>query len=240
MLRINSIWIKQRSFFSKLGSTFNQGIPNHQTTTNKVEPPITKLKSSFNNISKHIQLKATSATKAQKGLFNNEHLTSAEGFNAFKKKAETSVNDLIREAFGAKPRKLVQIFDDISNELCRVADVAEFVRTSHPNADFRQNADEVYAQISQIVEQLNTNHELYMKLKQSLGNDTTLDECDKRVCRLFLADFEQSGISLEKKKRNMFVQINDELIAVLMKFQVNTQMPTELALKDVDEKFKTM
>ena len=69
--------------------------------------------------------------------------------------AEKRVKELIREGFSSsnsQHRKLVEIFDDISNELCCVADLAEFVRTSHPNINYRQSADMSFASIAQIVE----------------------------------------------------------------------------------------
>lgn len=140
---------------------------------------------------------------------------------------------LVSEALSADKRKMVQIFDDISNELCCVADMAEFVRTSHPDPAYRHLADDTYAQISRIVERLNTNHELYTRLKRSLAADERMDECDKRVCRLLLADFEQSGIHLDEGARNRFVHVNDELVAVLMQFQINTQEPSLVALTNV-------
>lgn len=166
-------------------------------------------------------------------------LTSASGFARLAKQAETKVNTLVGEASEPKlNRKLVQIFDDMSNQLCCVADAAEFVRTSHPDQTYRNEADEAYAQISRIVERLNTNRELYTRLKDSLTNDTRLDECDKRVCRLLLADFEQSGIHLDEESRNRFVHINDELVSVLMQFQINSQAASVIALNEVDSRLK--
>lgn len=231
-----NLFRQQRSNFSKLGSTFNQG---------RAQPEAdAKLKFTFNNLSKHIRIRTANDTDKKGGLFNNKHLSSPSGFGRLKQKAETRVNALIDEAMGTagnkESRKLVQIFDDISNELCCVADAAEFVRTSHPDTAYRNQADEVYAQISQIVERLNTNHELYSRLKLSLTNDKRMDECDKRVCRLLLADFEQSGIHLDEQARNKFVHVNDELIAVLMQFQINSQQPALVNARDVDEKFKPM
>lgn len=166
-------------------------------------------------------------------------LSSASGFGELTRKAESRVNSLVAEASSSKPsRKMVQIFDDMSNELCCVADVAEFVRTSHPDQSFRNQADEAYSQISRVVERLNTNRELYTNLKNSLVNDSRLDDCDKRVCRLLLADFEQSGIHLDEEARNKFVHINDELVSVLMQFQINSQAPAVVALAQVDPRLK--
>ena len=64
-----------------------------------------------------------------------------------------------------------------------------------------------------------------------------MDERDRRICRLFLIDFEQSGIHLNENIRNQFVQVNDELIDYLNKFQVNSQAPAQAFAKTTDTKF---
>ena len=87
---------------------------------------------------------------------------------------------------------------------------------------------------------------MYSKLKNAMkNNDTigktnpslTMDECDKRVCNLFLIDFEQSGIHLDDNTRNNFVKINDQLVNVLMQFQINSQKPSEVTTGEIEPKF---
>jgi intermediate peptidase len=185
------------------------------------------------------------------GLFGKKELLTFDGFHVLKEKAETNVNNLIREAFqepGQRKRKLVEIFDDISNELCCVADMAEFVRTSHPDVHFRQAANLAFGSISQLVEKLNTNFQLYCKLKDSLNenNDQAvaaelkMDDCDVRVCKLFLVDFEQSGIHLDQSCRENFVAVNDQLVHIMMKFQINSQASSEVTVGQVDPKYADM
>lgn len=232
---------------SKLGNTFNQIPSSLQPQQHQQHQDYQhKLKTSFNQLTKLIPFVSSSATKTENGLFGNTGLSSYEGFYSLKENAELKVNRLIKEAFEAETpskRKLVEIFDDISNELCCVADLAEFVRTSHPDAKYRQAADSTFGQISQIVETLNTNLELYLKLKESIESDelsSKMDDCDKRVCRLFLADFEQSGIHLDKPTRNKFVNLNDQLVNTLMKFQINSQQPSLLNSSEIDSKYRNM
>ena len=187
----------------------------------------------------------------QTGLFGIQELRSPEGFYNLKDNAAATVNNLLNEALSTdRPkRKLVQIFDDISNNLCKVADLSEFVRTSHPNERYRQAADYTFACISEIVENLNTNLELYNKLRTfyvdnenlNVNNkDFTVDECDKRVTKLYLADFEQSGIHLDENNRKKFVQVNNKLIELLTKFQISSQLPSEIPAQNVDKKFEDM
>lgn len=62
---------------------------------------------------------------------------------------------LIDEATGKdRSRKMVEVFDELSDTLCRVADLAEFVRIAHPQEDFGQAAEDACLAVSGIVETL--------------------------------------------------------------------------------------
>lgn len=80
------------------------------------------------------------------------------------------------------------IFDDLSDELCRVADLAEFIRLAHPDPDFALAAQDACIEVSALVENLNTNLGIYSALKRSVedGDRFPETEVDKRVAKLFL------------------------------------------------------
>lgn len=67
------------------------------------------------------------------GLFGIPELRFPAGFLALR---DTSINQCINYASEARrkdrKRKLVEVFDQMSNSLCKIADLAEFVRVSHP------------------------------------------------------------------------------------------------------------
>lgn len=235
---------------NQLGTTFNQKSPSNSSKNNETNFSYniggfkklltTNLFSSGSN--------STPDPKSNNGLFGIKNLDHFSGFYELQENAKKRINVLSQEAkdfdlySSNRKRNLVHIFDDISNELCRVADLAEFIRTSHPDINYRQAANMSFASISQIVEKLNTNLPLYQKLKQAHtlainGETSNMDECDKRVCNLFLNDFEQSGIHLDEKTRNKFVNVNDTLLNYITQFQANTQAPTEIHYKDIDPKF---
>lgn len=47
---------------------------------------------------------------------------------------------------------MVSIFDELSDSLCRVADLAEFIRIAHPRAAFSFAAEDACITISGVVE----------------------------------------------------------------------------------------
>lgn len=58
------------------------------------------------------------------GLFGNPLLADASGFYLLKEQAEIDSDALVREATSTKrTRNVVEIFDELSDVLCRVADL---------------------------------------------------------------------------------------------------------------------
>lgn len=139
------------------------------------------------------------------------------------------VNSLVQEACDPnRKRKMVVIFDEMSDSICRVADMVEFLRVSHPEAEYRNAAEQTCLTMSELVETLNTNTAIYQALKNVVqqGDVQELTDVDKRVAELFLFDFEQSGIHLDKDKRDKFVRINNALLRLCNNFMHSTQQPT--------------
>lgn len=51
-----------------------------------------------------------------------------------------------------RQRKIVEIFDELSDTLCKVADMTEFVRLAHPSSLYSSAAEEACFNICKIVE----------------------------------------------------------------------------------------
>lgn len=65
----------------------------------------------------------------------------------------TQVDILIEEATSKdRKRKMVEIFDELSDTLCKVADMAEFIRIAHPDEQYVRAAEDACITISGVVE----------------------------------------------------------------------------------------
>ncbi|XP_030760586.1 mitochondrial intermediate peptidase [Sitophilus oryzae] len=162
------------------------------------------------------------------GLFGVPELTTAKGFFDIKQDCVLKTNGLISEALSNwRARKMVEIFDEISDTLCKVADLAEFIRSSHPHEEYSYAAQVACATVSGIVEKLNTNIELYEVLKNAVrqGDVVKTTDVDNHVGELFLFDFEQCGIHLPEETRNKVVQLNDSILTLGQQFVSGTATP---------------
>lgn len=70
-----------------------------------------------------------------------------------KEQATFKTDDLIAEAISPdRNRKMVQIFDELSDTLCKVADLSEFIRLGHPQSKYSHAAEDACISISTVVE----------------------------------------------------------------------------------------
>ncbi|XP_076299763.1 mitochondrial intermediate peptidase [Lasioglossum baleicum] len=186
------------------------------------------LATAFNSITKN-KYGFELDSKKESGLFGIPELKTAQGFSILKHRAMSETDMLIEEATSPnRKRKMVEIFDDMSDTLCKVADLAEFIRIAHPEEQYVKAAEDACIFISGIVEKLNTHRNLYNALKQVVHNgdvqqDTSI--LDNHVAKLFLFDFEQCGIHLPEAERETVVRLNDYILQVGQKFMAGAGNP---------------
>lgn len=153
------------------------------------------------------------------GLFGNQNLKNPEGLLRFSEvslvKAKGLVRDMIAEAKNTHMGKVTYIrkLDQLSDILCRVIDVAEFIRVTHPSQKWVEAAQDTHEMMFEYMNQLNTNVELSSILSNilhlSIVEDLTNEEIE--VGKHLLADFERSGISMDPETREAFVEITQEI-----------------------------
>lgn len=177
------------------------------------------------------------------GLFSIPELTSYEGFYVLKKNAMIRTDQLIDEATGAdRSRKMVEIFDELSDTLCKVADMAEFVRLAHPDRKYSDAAEDACLSISGIVEKLNTDRKLFKALQEVVkkGDSMETNAIDKHVSRLFLFDFEQCGIHLPEQQRQRVVYLTDCILQLGQRFMAGAVNPRSVDKNTLPESIRQL
>ncbi|KAI5759519.1 MIPEP protein [Gulo gulo luscus] len=168
----------------------------------------------------------------RRGLFGVPELSAPEGFRIAQENALRKADLLVERVCSMPPGpQTVIIFDELSDSLCRVADLADFVKIAHPERAFREAAEEACRSIGTMVEKLNTNVELYQSLQKLLADKNLVDSLDpetRRVAELFMFDFEISGIHLDKEKRKRAVDLNVKILDLSNTFLMGTNFPNKI------------
>ncbi|RLW08267.1 hypothetical protein DV515_00003126 [Chloebia gouldiae] len=168
----------------------------------------------------------------ERGLFGVPELSCPEGFQEAQDRALQESEQLVQKACSTPPGpETVMIFDQLSDSLCRVADLADFVKVAHPDFAFREAAEEACRNIGTMVEKLNTDVELCQSLRRLLADETVMSSLDpetRRVAELFMFDFEISGIHLDEEKRKKAVDLNVRILDLCNEFLIGTHIPNKI------------
>lgn len=132
------------------------------------------------------------------------------------------LRESIRSETSSPTPTVLQHFDDLSDRLCRVLDVAELCRNVHPNPDFVEAANEAYMQVSAVTQQLNADKSIYEPLsilydrhehaRTSHRNPAHLLNTEDLIMVTSLKnDFERGGIRLHSSNKNRLLKLQHEL-----------------------------
>lgn len=187
--------------------------------TTALQEPIKKLFDSQKYFANFNQSDSWILRSPNVGLFGNHKLKNPEGLIRFSEesliKAKRLVSDMIAEAKNTHIGKLTYIrkLDQLSDILCRVIDVAEFIRVTHTSQKWVEAAQDTHEIMFEYMNQLNTNVELSDILSNilhlSITDDLSIEEIE--VGKHLLRDFERSGISMDPQIREAFVEITQEI-----------------------------
>ena len=164
------------------------------------------------------QQQTSDLAKPSRGLFQNQYLTEPSGFLRYaqvtQKKCQKIVDSVLSaasiEAYAAIPRQL----DLLSDSLCRVLDVADFVRCTHPDARYQEAAIQAYAFLFDYMNVLNTTPGLNAQLRHAISaheSSGSWNEEEKMVAQILLRDFSNSAIELPAEKRRKFVELSNQM-----------------------------
>lgn len=82
-----------------------------------------------------------------------EELKSHEGFYLLQENVIRRCDDLVEEIISPhRKRKIVEAFDELSDTLCKIADMTEFIRLAHPQSSYSCAAEDACFAICKLVE----------------------------------------------------------------------------------------
>jgi intermediate peptidase len=112
---------------------------------------------------------------------------------------------------------IVKDLDRLSDLLCRVLDMADFVRVTHPDPRIQNAAAEAWGMVYQYMNELNTT----TGLNDQLGTALSMPEVTKAwteeemtVAQILKLDFMKSAVNLPKDSRDRFVQLSQQISEV--------------------------
>ena len=155
------------------------------------------------------------------GLLQNKYLTDPSGFQRFAdatlRKCRRVVDKILAAQTVEDFKSLAKDMDRLSDLLCRVIDLCDFIRISHPDRAFQAAASQAYAAMFEYMNQLNTTTGLNDQLKRAMDIPEVVagwtDE-EKTVARILMQDFAKSAIDLPEAARHDFVQISNEIVEI--------------------------
>ena len=205
------------------------------TATSKIHPPISrastdatyddsKLRRIFDSSDfwKQFSSKKKSVFSGKNaGLFQNRYLTGPEGFQEFANITLQKCQKIVARVLSYDTiegyRRVVQDLDRLSDLLCRVIDLSDFVRSVHPDGRIQAAASQAYATMFQYMNVLNTTTGLNDRLKLAASMSEvrlSWSEEERAVAAILIKDFSKSAIDLGDDDRRAFVDMSDKITAV--------------------------
>jgi mitochondrial intermediate peptidase len=159
-------------------------------------------------------------TQPSVGLLRNRYLATPNGFLEYADKSMVRCSRLVDKIAAIDTvegyRGIVRDLDRISDLLCRVIDLADFVRSNHRDRRFQLVATEAYAAMFEYMNKLNTATALSNQLEEAgsipeVYNSWTEEE--RRAYQIFLQDFNRSA-GLPAAAQDEFVQLTNAIAKV--------------------------
>ena len=180
------------------------------------------------------------------GLFQNQYLTTAGGFEQYAEvtleKCRRIVARILKISTVEGYKTIAREMDRLSDTLCRIIDLADFVRSTHPEYKFQMAANQAHAQMFEYMNTLNTTTGLNDQLATAMATPEVVSswtEEEKKVAQILKKDFSQSAIHLPRNQREQFVDLSSTISALGSKF-VDEMRPSKSALVIESSRLKGM
>lgn len=190
------------------------------------------------------------------GCFGVPGLHRAEDWDTLAKQCINdclSLADSIRAEARSPTPIILQHFDDMSDKLCSVLDVAELCRNVHPDPEFVRAADEAYNEVCLLTQQLNADETIYEPLNilhdrhhkgassaSSSPGGVQLSEEELILVKSLKEDFETGGIQLDRDSKKRLISVQQELNTLSSQFLSADDTAAGSTLKLEEKKLRSL
>lgn len=180
------------------------------------------------------------------GLFGNHYLKSPAGFEHFAQDTLRKCKKIVSKVLAASTvedyKSMPRDLDRLSDFLCRVIDLSDFVRVTHPDSRIQAAATKAHAMMFEYMNVLNTTTGLNEQLQRALADPratASWSEEETIVARILLKDFANSAIDLPYERRQKFVALSNDINQLGFEF-VDQMEPAKSHLVFDSSKMKGM
>ncbi|OKL55770.1 Mitochondrial intermediate peptidase [Talaromyces atroroseus] len=152
------------------------------------------------------------------GIVQNQYLSNPEGFRQFAQTSLQKCQRIVSKVLGASTledyKSMAKDLDRLSDLLCRVIDLSDFVRGNHPDPRIQEAATQAYALMFEYMNILNTTTGLHDQLKKAAATPevtSSWTEGEKMVAQILIKDFSNSAIHMPPKDRQRFVNLSNDI-----------------------------
>lgn len=160
----------------------------------------------------------SSGLSKRTGLVQNQYLTSPEGFREFANASLQKCQKIVAKVLAASTleeyRSMARDLDRLSDLLCRVIDLSDFMRSIHPDRQVQEAATQAYALMFEYMNVLNTTTGLNEQIKKAAADPQVTEqwtESEKMVAQILIKDFSNSAIHLPPNERQRFVNLSNDI-----------------------------
>ncbi|EME32713.1 mitochondrial intermediate peptidase [Galdieria sulphuraria] len=163
-----------------------------------------------------------------KGIFGLERLHRASDWQSITLETIQNCERIATTIRSSKPSTYtLQLFDDLSNELCRVLDVMELCRHIHPDPDFIGEAEKWFSVLNSYMQELNADYLLYRPLSdlEMRSSELSLDREENMMLKSLISDMQRSGIHMPSKTRQKIVELQNKIASLGFEFTRQISRP---------------
>lgn len=149
------------------------------------------------------------------GIFGIEGLNRPEDFSRIADDRVRNAREKLRAwrtIQDADPMESIEVLDEVSNSLCRIADAAEFIRNVHSNSEWIERATHAVERVSGFMSEANIDSCLYkhaQSVKDRANHSLPCGAEHAKVVSAMVHAMENEGVALDPVKKQKLIELQE-------------------------------